>query len=403
MQKLQEAESKLKKYNQEHILTYLNDLEDKEKQELINQIIELDFEKMNKLYLSTKNNREFNQGEITPINCIDKEKIESNEKEQAKFLGENIIKNDQYAVVTMAGGQGTRLGFNGPKGTFKLDIGKTEKYIFEILAETLKKSKELYGVMPYWYIMTSEDNNNQTISFFEEHDFFGYEKEKIKFFKQGELPLLTMEGKMVIDDKTKKIKTASDGNGSVYYSLQKDKMLDDMKSKNIKWVYISGVDNIMVKPIDPLFIGLTIGKNQQGASKSVVKKYAEERVGAFCKKDGKPGIVEYIELTEDMRNYCNELGDLTYGDANIISHLLSVDSIEKIASKELKYHIAIKNNLYKFESFIFDGFEFLDDMIVMRVKREEEFAPIKNKEGVDSPETAKEIYERSLLNGGIKN
>ena len=397
MQNLQEAESKLKKYNQEHILTFLNDLEDEEKQELINQILELDFDKMNKLYLDTRSDKKFIQGEITPINCIDKEKIENSEKEKANLLGENIIKNDQYAVVTMAGGQGTRLGFNGPKGTFKLDIGENGKYIFEILTETLKKSKELYGVMPYWYIMTSEDNNDQTISFFEEHDFFGYEKEKVKFFKQGELPLLTMEGKMVIDEKTKMIKTASDGNGSVYSSLQRDNMIDDMKAKGIKWVYISGVDNIMVKPIDPLFIGLTIDKNEPGASKSVIKKYAEERVGAFCKKNGKPGIVEYIELTEDMRNYCNELGDLTYGDANIVSHLLSVDSIEKIASKELKYHAAIKNDLYKFEAFIFDGFEYLDDMLVMRVKRDEEFAPIKNKEGVDSPQTAKEIYERNAF------
>lgn len=397
MQNIQEVENKLRKYNQEHILTFLNNLQKEEKQELINEILEIDFDKMNKLYEGTLHKENIIQDEITPINCIDKEKLGFDKKQELKLIGENIIKNNQYAVITMAGGQGTRLGFDGPKGTFKLDIGKNGKYIFEILAETLEKSKEKYNVLPYWYIMTSEENNSQTLSFFEEHDFFGYEKEKVKFFKQGELPLLTPEGKLIFDEKTKKIKTASDGNGSVYSSLQRGKMLDDMKAKNIKWVYISGVDNIMVKPIDPIFIGLTISQNQDGASKSVIKKYAEERVGAFCKKNGKPGIVEYIELTEDMRNYCNELGDLTYGDANIISHLLSIEAIEKIATKELKYHTAIKNNLYKFESFIFDGFEFLDDMLVMRVKREEEFAPIKNKEGIDSPESAKEIYERNIF------
>lgn len=156
----------------------------------------------------------------------------------------------------------------------------------------------------------------------------------------------------------------------------------------------------MVKPIDGIFIGLTIKNNMQIASKSVAKAYPEEKVGVYCKRNGKPSIVEYIELSEKMRTLKNESGDLAYGEANIISHLLSVDAIEKISNETLKYHLAIKNNLYKFEAFIFDGFEFLDDMLVMRVKREEEFAPIKNKEGLDSPETAKEIYERNLAKNG---
>ena len=142
--------------------------------------------------------------------------------------------------------------------------------------------------------------------------------------------------------------------------------------------------------------GLTILNRKQGASKSVAKNYPEERVGAFCKKGGKIGIIEYIELTDEMRVARDEKGELIYGDANFVSHLLSFEAIEKIATKELKYHAAIKKNLYKFESFIFDGFEFLEDMLVMRVKREEEFAPIKNKEGLDSPQTAKEIYEKMM-------
>lgn len=287
-------------------------------------------------------------------------------------------------------GQGTRLGCNGPKGTYKLDIGENGKYIFEILTETLKKSKELYGVLPYWYIMTSNQNNKQTIDFFEEHNYFGYEKQKIKFFIQGELPMLTEQGKMLIENGL--IKVAADGNGGVYTALKKQKMIEDMKSKNIKWVYIYGVDNIMVKPIDPVFIGLTVNQNMQIASKSVAKAYPEEKVGVYCKRDGKPSIVEYIELPEKMRIQCDKFGGLIYGDANIVSHLLSIDAVEKISNQNLKYHLAIKNNLYKFEAFIFDGFKFLDDMLVMRVKREEEFAPIKNKEGLDSPETAKKIY-----------
>lgn len=187
---------------------------------------------------------------------------------------------------------------------------------------------------------------------------------------------------------------ASNGNGSVFSSLKKSKMLEKMKKNNIKWVYFSGVDNIMVNPIDPLFIGLTVYSNKQIASKSVVKKYPEERVGAFCLRDGKPGIIEYIELSDEMKNAKNENGELLYGEANIISHLLSREIIEKIACKKLDYHVAIKNDILKFESFIFDGFKYADDMLVMRVNREEEFAPIKNKEGIDSPDTALDLYEK---------
>lgn len=390
------AEEKLKSYHQEHILGWINMLEDEKKQGLIHQILQIDFDKISKLYEDTKKKKEISCNQITPINAIDKEKMEPNEKREIKKIGENILQNDEYAVVTMAGGQGTRLGFKGPKGTFKLDIGENGKYIFEILTDTLKKAKQLYNSYPYWYIMTSHENNKQTIDFFEKHNYFGYDKNRIKFFKQGTLPMLTKEGKLIVENG--KIKTASDGNGGVYAALQKEKMLEDMKSKKIKWVYICGVDNIMVNPIDPIFIGLTIKNKMQIASKSVMKACPEEKVGVFCKRDGKPSIVEYIELSEKMRIECDKNGSLIYGDANIVSHLLTVEAIEKISHKKLESHLAIKNNLYKFETFLFDGFQYLDDMLVMRIKREEEFAPIKNQKGVDSPETAKAIYENSLIN-----
>ena len=394
MQNEELAICKLKSFKQEHIIDILNKLDSLEKEELINQIIELNFEKMDRLYNNTKVEKRFDQVQISPMNCIvDKDKIE-NTQDFIK-IGEDIIKNNQFAVVTMAGGQGTRIGYKGPKGTYKLNIGPKGKYIFEILTENLLKAKTLYGTYPYWYIMTSEENNEETISFFESHNYFGYDKEKIKFFKQGDLPVLSPEGKMVIENN--RIKTAADGNGDVYNSLKKHKIIEDMREKNIKWVYICGVDNIMVKPIDPLFLGLTKSHNMEIASKSIIKDYPEEKVGVFCRRDDKPSVIEYIELTEEMVNLRNEQGELVYGDANFISHLLSVDAIEKISKEELEYHLAVKNGLYKYESFIFDGFKFLDDMLVMRVKRDEEFAPIKNKEGIDSPETAIKIYKKYII------
>ena len=210
--------------------------------------------------------------------------------------------------------------------------------------------------------------------------------------------MLTKDGKVLIENN--KIKTGSNGNGGVYFAMKNQNVIDDMKSKDIKWVYICGVDNIMVNPIDPIFIGLTIKNNMQVASKSVVKAYPEERVGVFCKRDGKPSTIEYIEMTEEMKQERNQDGELLYGEANFVSHLLSLNAIELTSEKQLQYHIAQKNGLYKFETFIFDAFEYFDDMLIMRVKREDEFAPIKNKEGVDSPETAKEIYERKMKKDG---
>ena len=389
-----DLEEKLKKYNQEQIIVEIEKMNKEEQEKIAKQIEEIDFDEVQKLYKLTKENHVTNNGKIEPINYIDLEKISKEEKEEAKKIGENIIKKNEFAVVTMAGGQGTRLGWKGPKGTYKLDIGEKGKYIFEILTENLMKAKELYGILPYWYIMTSKQNYKETVTFLEEHNFFGYEKDKIKFFMQGELPMLTEDGKIVIEEN--KIKTGSNGNGGVYVAMKNQNIINDMKSKNVKWVYICGVDNIMVNPISPIFIGETIKNNMQIASKSVAKAYPEEKVGVFCKRNNKPSTVEYIELSEEMREKRNENGDLAYGEANIISHLLSIEAIEKVTNYELQYHIAKKNGLYKFETFIFDAFENFDDMLVMRVKREDEFAPIKNKEGIDIPETAKEIYERKL-------
>ena len=395
MERQELAKSLLQKYNQEHIIELLNTLEPKEKEQLINQVLKIDFEELSRLYQNTKNKESKDIGIISPINSMDKDKLSEKEKEELEKLGIEVIQNKQYAVITMAGGQGTRLGFCGPKGACKLSNGK---YIFEILTETLKKSKEKYGIMPYWYIMTSVQNNEQTIDFFETHNYFGYDKNKVKFFMQGTIPMLTCEGKLVIEENN--IKTASNGNGGVYVSLKKEKMLDDMRNKNVKWVYLCGVDNIMVKPIDPIFIGLTIKKNVDIASKAIVKNYPEEKVGAFCKRNGRPDVIEYIELSDEMKNSRDENGNLTYGDSGFISHLFSIDALERCTKLDMNYHLAIKNNLYKFERFYFDVFKYFDDMLVMRVKREEEFAPIKNKEGVDSPKTAIEIYERNMSKNG---
>ena len=409
MDKAKDAIEILKTYNQDHIIKLLNKLEGKKKQELIEQIMKIDFQQIHELYENTKKEIEIKENKIESIDYLDKSKLSKDEKEKLDNLGAEIIKNGKYAVVTMAGGQGTRLGHNGPKGTFKLDVYGKGKYLFEILAENLKEANKKYNIQIPWYIMTSKENNKDTVEFLKKHNYFGYPKDKVRIFMQSELPLVDINGKLLID-KNYKIKEASDGNGGTYSSLRASGCLAEMKENGIKWVFIGGVDNALLKMVDETLLGLAIDKNVQIASKSVVKANPHEKVGVFCKMNGHPKIIEYAELPEKMAEEVDKNGELKFGESNILCHLFTIDAIEKASEETLMYHSAFKKNSYidengkevipdepnsyKFESFIFDAFEFFDDMALLRVKREEEFAPVKNKEGVDSPKTAKELYEK---------
>ena len=409
MDKNEEIEQLLKEYNQEHIIALLNKLDEEKREELMEQINNIDFHQIMELYENTKKEIEIKDNIIEAIDYLDKEKLTKNEKETFEELGERVITSGQYAVVTMAGGQGTRLGHPGPKGTFKLDVYGKGKYLFEILSENLKEANKKYGVVIPWYIMTSKENNDQTQEFLEKNNYFGYDKNNVMLFEQGELPLVDTEGKILIG-KDFKIKEASDGNGGVFSSLRKTGMLSDMKEREIKWVFIGGVDNAILKMADTTLLGMAIERNVQIASKSVVKANTHEKVGVFCKMNGHPKVIEYSELPEKMAEEVDNNGELRFGESHIMCNLLTIDAIEKISKEPLIYHSAFKKNSYineegkeiipeepnsyKFEAFIFDSFEIFDDIAILRGKREDDFAPVKNKEGVDSPKTAKELYEK---------
>ena len=409
MDKTQEAINILNEYKQTHIINLLRKLEGTQKQELIEQINKIDFHQIMELYDNTKKEVEIKEKKIESIPYIDKEKLSKEEKKEFDSLGKKIIRNGEYAVVTMAGGQGTRLGHTGPKGTFKLDVYGKGKYLFEILAENLKEANKKYNTVIPWYIMTSKENNKETVEFLEKHNYFGYDVNKVTIFIQSELPLVDTEGKLLIS-KELKIKEASDGNGGTYSSLRASGCLADMKEQGIKWIFIGGIDNVLLKMADTTLLGMTVKQGFQIASKSVVKANPHEKVGVFCKINGKPKIIEYAELPEKMAEEVDQNGELRFGESNIICHLYNIDAIEEISKETLMYHSAFKKNSYidekgkeitpdqpnsyKFESFIFDAFELFDEMGLLRVKREEEFAPVKNKEGADSPKTAKELYEK---------
>ena len=407
---LEEVKDILKKYGQEHLLNHYDELDEQKKETLLKQIHHIDFELVNKLYDSTKEQKINTNDKITPIDYLDKFKLNDQYK-YYESIGKKAIKEGKLAAVTMAGGQGTRLGHSGPKGTY--DIGlDSHKSLFELLADNLKEEGKKYDVIIPWFIMTSRENNKDTVEFFEKHRYFGYKKDKnIFFFEQGELPMMDTEGKILIGEDGL-IKLAADGHGGIYESLVKSKMTNKMRELGIEWVFIGGVDNCLVKMVDPVLMGVAIDKKVTVACKSVVKANPHEKVGVFCRRNGRPNVIEYSEITDEMAEATDENGELLYGESHILCNLFSIDAIERMGAEPLPYHVAFKKakyidkdgnlvvpdspNAYKFEAFLFDAFGEVDDMAVLRVKREEEFAPVKNSDekGVDCPKTARELYKK---------
>ena len=404
---LEEMKSKLEKYHQTHVIEAYNRGNDVTKKVLLEQVNRIDFEQLQKLYAKTKEEIQLGEMQIEPLPYVDPEKISKEEKEQYITRGKEIIHSGKLAVVTMAGGQGTRLGHNGPKGTF--DIGlSSHKSLFEILTNYLKDVSMKYETKIPWYIMTSRENNADTVHFFEEHQFFGYPSDACMFFKQGELPMLDEQGKVIISEEGI-IKEAADGHGGIFEAIFREGILEDMKARGIEWIFVGSVDNPLVKMADPLFIGYAESNQYMVASKTLVKAYPEEKVGVFCKKNGKPYVIEYTEISKEMANERDANGELVYGESHVLLNLFNIQTLEKIKEVKLPYHCAHKKsnlvdekgnvivpeepNAYKFETFIFDAFSLIPTMGLLRGKREDDFAPVKNATGTDSPETARKLVE----------
>lgn len=406
MDKIKEAQRLLEKYNQNHIKV--------ENEELANQILNIDFEQLKEMYEQINNKdieAEVDIKKIEAVKAFNPNKVNKEMIDEYINIGEEKVKEGKFAVAIMAGGQGTRLGHNGPKGTFKIDLNSKEKSLFEIVIEKLLAAEKLYSISLKCYIMTSPENNDETIKFFEENNYFGYQKDNIYFFEQGEQPLLNKEGKLILGEDGY-IKLASDGNGGIFYSMAKKGVIEDMKKNNIEWVFIGSVDNLLVKYVDTLLLGLAIKQNVKIATRTIIKNSPFEKVGVLCKKNGRVKVIEYTEIPKKMRFAMDKNGEMVYGESHIMCNLFNISAIEKASTKELKYHVAEKMisyidehgnmvvpqepNCYKFEKFIFDSFGLFDEIAVLRGIREEDFAPIKNASGIDSPETAKKMYEEYM-------
>ena len=274
----------LKKYNQEHVLNFYDELTDSEKQMLINQIRSIDFEKMQRLYINSTIDDSISYDRISPIPHIEKQKLTEEEISKYSKIGYDVIKAGKLAIITLAGGQGTRLGYKGPKGSYEIDI-PPKKSLFEFACDNLKKFKNDYGIALNWYVMTSPANDKATKEYFKLNNYFDYPKDKIKFFIQDTLPLIDVDTRVLLETPYS-IKTGSNGNGDVFKSFAKAGYVDDLIKNNIEWLFIGGIDNILLKLVDPLFLGLTIATNCEIASKSIKKIDLNSAEWVFADVDG---------------------------------------------------------------------------------------------------------------------
>ena len=395
----------LKKYGQEHILDYYDELNENEKDELLSQIEMTDFsvlENLEEKDISSK------RGKFEPLGAVTVEDIAEN-REKYYSAGAEAIKNGKVGAVLLAGGQGTRLGFDKPKGMFNIGVTK-ELYIFECLMNNLLKVVESTGAYVPLYIMTSEKNHHDTVSFFEEKNYFGYDSSYIKFFIQDMAPSVDFNGKIYMESKSD-ISISPNGNGGWFSSIVRAGLLNDIKNKGIEWINVFAVDNVLQQIADPCFIGAVINSGSQSGSKVVSKVSPDEKVGVLCLEDGKPSIVEYYEMTEEMRTLRTESGQLAYKYGVILNYLFRVDRLEDIISEKMPVHVVEKkipymdsnggfvipekNNGFKFETLVLDMVHLQESCLPYEVERSKEFAAVKNAEGVDSVDSARELLRQN--------
>ena len=396
-----EAYKKLEKNAQLHVLKYYDKLSDYEKKELLDQIELTDFS-----VIQSINNRELdeNKGKITPIDAMELPEIEMNRDEFCR-IGTDAIKSGKVAAVLLAGGMGTRLGSDDPKGMYNIGLTKNV-YIFERIISNLLDIVRETDTWIHLFIMTSDKNHEKTLKFITDNNFFGYEEDFVHFFRQEMAPASDYNGKVYMESRSC-IANSPNGNGGWYSSMAAMGMTDIVKAAGIEWLNVFAVDNVLQRIADPCFVGATIAKKCSVGAKVVRKNAPDEKVGVMCLENGSPSIVEYYELTDELMNEKNEKGDPAYNFGVILNYLFSVSKLDKIIENEMPLHIVEKKipymdedenyikpekpNGYKFETLILDMIHLMDSCLPFEVIREKEFAPIKNKTGIDSVESAREL------------
>ena len=402
----------LSKYHQEHLLRFYRELTEEQKSDLLNQILSINFDELSTLYEQSKQNIFISSEEIEPLPYLDKQSLSSFEAEKFTQIGNGAIASGKVGVITLAGGQGSRLGFKGPKGTFCLDTNPS-KSLFEILCDYLKKASTRFNVSIPWYIMTSTVNHFDTINFFEQNHFFGYDRNNVMFFTQENLPIVDVNGKIVLSE-IYKINLASNGNGNLFQSLKRANLVKDMEQRNLEWLFVGGIDNVLLNPLDPIFIGSTIASHCEIASKTIFKENPKDLAWVFARRNGAPCIVDCENFVEELSQITDSNGNYLYRETNMLAHLFSLNAIQKLATISLPYHRAFRKNafvnyegmkqvpdgpnIYKFEQFVFDAFSHFNNIALLRVSKYLEFAPIKDFNGPYNPEVAAQKYS-ALVKG----
>jgi len=396
-----EVYEKLEKYGQIHLLKYYDSLNEEEKVLLLEEINMVDFDLLS---LCDGNVEIVKKGKIEPISVLTVSDIEKNKDEYYK-LGIKAIKAGKVGAVLLAGGQGTRLGFDKPKGMLNVGITK-ELYLFEVLIQNIMEVVRKADAWVPLLIMTSIKNNEDTIDFFEENNYFGYSKDYVTFFIQEMAPSVDYNGKIYMEEKGK-LSMSPNGNGGWYLSLEKCGILDKIKEQGIEWINVFSVDNVLQKIADPYFVGATIASKYSVGTKVIKKAAPDEKVGVICKENSKPSIIEYYELTEEIMNSKDENGEPAYNYGVTLNYLFNIYDLEKKKDKQIPVHVVEKKipymdengnyvkpeapNGHKFETLVLDMIHMFDDVLVYETIRNQEFAPIKNKDGVDSLDSARKL------------
>lgn len=402
---LEEAKVKLAGAGQEHLLQYFDELDEAQQAGLLNQIEALD---LSLLDLIKDGVKEVPKGKLAPLGAVTLDEIKE-KKDTYKKRGLEAIRQCQVGAVLLAGGQGTRLGLDKPKGMLNVGIHK-ELYLFEQLVNNLMEVvKEADAWVPL-FVMTSEKNNADTVAFFKEKDYFGYNKDYVFFFVQEMAPSVGYDGKILMEAKDC-LSTSPNGNGGWFSSLVKAGLLDKINELGVKFLNVFAVDNVLQKMADPVFVGATLEAGAVCGSKVVAKADPNERVGVLCLEDGRPSIVEYYEMTDEIIHSRDDKGNLLYNYGVILNYLFDVKTLTDILNRSMPTHVVEKKipyinekaelvkpqepNGYKFETLVLDMIHMMDNCLSFEVEREHEFAPIKNATGVDSLESARKLMEKN--------
>ncbi len=400
----EKAKALLEAKGQTQLLKYYDELDEAGKANLLEAIGNIDWSFEDALANPTDMSGKGR--DIRPISGLRRAEIE---KDLAKYeeAGIAAIQAGKVAAVLLAGGMGTRLGVDGPKGAY--DIGVTKPlYIFEQQMRNLMEVTDKCGATVPVYIMTSDKNHAQTVAFWKEHNHFGYPESEIKFFKQEMAPAVDYDGKIILERKDTPA-LSPNGNGGWFSSMMKAGLGEDLKKRGVEWLNIYAVDNVLQRIADPVFVGATILSGVNCGAKVICKNDPYEKVGVLCMDGDQPDIIEYYELTDEMANQKDENGDYAYVFGVILNYLFRLSKLEEIVNDKIPVHIVEKKieclcedgvtrkpdkeNGKKFETLAVDLIKPMGSVLPFEVVREKEFAPIKNKTGVDSVESARELLK----------